>query len=184
MEYGFSCMGYETNGALGVKLACPDQEVYTFFGDGTYLMAHSELVTAIQENLRIHYCLFDNAGWGCIENLQNSQGNDTFGTVFLKRNPQTGQLDGGPMPIDFAKNAESYGLKAYTIYTEEDLQAALEDALTQPLPVLYDIKVVPGSMTPGFESWWRVGVAEVSTQPRVQAAYEDLQSHVKNTRDY
>ncbi len=184
MEYGFSNMGYETNGALGVKLACPDQEVYTFFGDGTYLMAHSELVTAVQENLRIHYCLFDNAGWGCIENLQNSQGNDTFGTVFQRRNPQTKELDGGPLPIDFAKNAESYGLKAYTIYNEKQLLEALKDALTQPLPVLYDIKVVPGSMTPGFESWWRVGVAEVSTQPRVQAAYEDLVENIKLTRDY
>ena len=88
------------------------------------------------------------------------------------------------MPIDFAKNAEAYGLKAYTIRTAEELQFALRDALTQPLPVLYDIKVLPGTMTPGFENWWRVGVAEVSTQPRVQAAYEDLMAHVKDTREF
>ncbi|HPF87260.1 MAG TPA: 3D-(3,5/4)-trihydroxycyclohexane-1,2-dione acylhydrolase (decyclizing) [Candidatus Limiplasma sp.] len=183
MEYGYSNMGYEINGALGVKLACPDREVYTFFGDGSYLMAHSEVLTAVQEGLRIHYCLFDNAGWGCIENLQNNQGNDTFGTVFKKRNPQTGALDGTALPVDFAKSAEAYGLKAYTIRTVEELRAALADGLTQSAPVLYDIKVAPQSMTPGFDSWWRVGVAAVSTQPRVQKAYEDMQSNLQNTRD-
>ncbi|MDD3335129.1 MAG: 3D-(3,5/4)-trihydroxycyclohexane-1,2-dione acylhydrolase (decyclizing) [Eubacteriales bacterium] len=184
MEYGFSNMGYETNGALGVKLAAPEKEVYTFFGDGTYLMAHSELFTCVQEGLRVHFCLFDNSGWGCIENLQNNQGNDTFGTVFRRRNPETGMLDGAVLPIDFAKNAEAYGLKTYTIRTVEELRRALREGREQPLPVLYDIKVLPGTMTPGYESWWRVGVAEVSQQPRVQAAYEDLQAHVKDTRDF
>ncbi len=184
MEYGFSNMGYEPNGALGVKLACPDSEVYTFFGDGTDLMAPSEMVTCLQEHLRVHFCVFDNSGWGCIENLQNNQGSDTFGTVFRFRNPETGELDGAVMPLDFAKSAEGYGLKAYSIHTEEELKAALADALTQDLPVLYDIKVDPGSMTPGYESWWRVGVAEVSEQPRVQAAYEDLRAHIQDTRKY
>ncbi len=183
MEYGFSNMGYEINGAVGVKLACPDKEVYAFFGDGTYLMAHSEMVTALQEGLRVHFCLFDNSGWGCIENLQNNQGNDTFGTVFRYRDAATGELNGALMPMDFAKNAESYGLKAYTITTVEELQAALKVAMTQSRPVLYDIKVLPRTMTPGFESWWRVGVAEVSTQDRVQAAYADMREHVKDVRE-
>lgn len=183
MEYGFSNMGYEINGAVGVKLACPDKEVYAFFGDGTYLMAHSEMVTALQEGLKVHFCLFDNAGWGCIENLQNNQGNDTFGTVFRFRNPATGELDGALMPMDFARNAESYGLKAYTVTTVEELRAALKDAKTQSKPVLYDIKVLPRTMTPGFEGWWRVGVAEVSTQARVQAAYQDMREHVKDVRE-
>lgn len=184
MEYGFSNMGYEPNGALGVKLAAPDKEVYTFFGDGSYMMAHSELLTCVQEGLRVHFCLFDNSGWGCIENLQNNQGNDTFGTVFRRRNDTTGELDGDILPIDFAMNARAYGLKTYTIRTVEELQSALKDALTQPLPVLYDIKVLPKSMTDGFESWWRVGVAEVSEQERVQKAYKSLVEHVKETRDY
>ncbi len=184
MEYGFSNMGYETNGALGVKLACPDREVYTFFGDGTYLMAHSELVTCLQEGLRVHFCLFDNSGWGCIENLQNNQGNDTFGTVFRFRDAKSGGLDGPVMPLDFAKSAAGYGLKTYTVRTEDELRSALADALKQDRPVLYDIKVLPGSMTPGFDSWWRVGVAEVSTQERVQAAYEDMQEHIRQTRKF
>ena len=184
MEYGFSCMGYEINGAVGVKLAAPDREVYTFFGDGTFLMAHSEMVSAVQEGLRVHFCLFDNSGWGCIENLQNNQGNDTFGTVFRFRNPESGELDGEILPVDFAAIARGYGMKAYTVHTVEELKAALADAVRQPLPVLYDIKVLPKTMTGGYESWWRVGVAEVSEQPRVQEAWEDLQKHISATRDY
>ena len=116
--------------------------------------------------------------------MQNNQGNDTFGTVFRRRNSTTGELDGDILPIDFAMNARAYGLKTYTIRTVEELQSALKDALTQPLPVLYDIKVLPKSMTDGFESWWRVGVAEVSEQERVQKAYKSLVEHVKETRDY
>ena len=100
------------------------------------------------------------------------------------RNPETGELDGAPIPLDFAKGAEGYGLKAYSIHTEEELKAALQDALTQDGPVLYDIKVVPGTMTPGYESWWRVGVAEVSGQPKVEEAYSSLQEHVKDTRKF
>lgn len=183
MEYGFSNMGYEINGAVGVKLACPDQEVYAFFGDGSYLMAHSEMVTALQENLRVHFCLFDNAGWGCIENLQNSQGNDTYGTVFRRRNPATGLLDGAPMPIDYAAGARAYGLTAYTVRTVQELRDALGKGRSAPGPVLYDIKVLPGTMTPGFDSWWRVGVAEVSAQPAVRAAYQDMRAHVERARD-
>ena len=82
MEYGFSCMGYEVNAAVGVKMACPDSEVYTFLGDGSFIMSHSELYTAVQEGIKINIMVFDNSGWGCIENLQNNQGSDTFGTVF------------------------------------------------------------------------------------------------------
>lgn len=107
MEYGYSNMGYEVNGALGAKLACPDKEVYTFCGDGSFLMGHSELYTALQEGLKINVCLFDNMGWGCIENLQNNQGTDTFGTVFRARNPKTGMLDGAEIAVDFAKIAEA-----------------------------------------------------------------------------
>ena len=183
MEYGFSNMGYEINGAVGVKLACPDQEVYAFFGDGTYLMAHSEMVTALQEGLKVHFCLFDNAGWGCIEGLQNNQGNETFGTVFRYRNQVTGLLDGDMMHIDYAMNAASYGLKTYTVTTVEELRSALEDGKKQKVSVLYDIKALPGSMTPGFDSWWRVGVAEVSTQEAVQKAYQDMQEQVRKARD-
>ena len=184
MEYGYSNMGYEVNGALGAKLAKPDAEVYAFCGDGSFLMGHSELYTALQENLKINVCLFDNLGWGCIENLQNNQGTDTFGTVFRARNPETGMLDGDEMTVDFAKIAEGYGAKAYTVRTSAELKAALEDAKNQTKSVLFDIKVLPKTMTPGFESWWRVGVAEVSESETVAAAYSDMQNNIKKTFDY
>ena len=184
MEYGYSNMGYEVNGALGVKMAKPESEVYTFCGDGSFLMGHSELYTSLQEELKINVCLFDNLGWGCIENLQNNQGTDTFGTVFRARNPETGLLDGGEIPVDFAKIAEGYGAKGYTIRTSDELRAALEDAKKQTKSVVFDIKVLPQTMTPGFESWWRVGVAEVSKSERVAKAYDDMQSHIRDTFDY
>lgn len=184
MEYGFSNMGYEVNGALGAKLAKPEAEVYTFCGDGSFLMGHSELYTAVQEGVKINVCLFDNLGWGCIENLQNNQGTDTFGTVFRARNPKTGMLDGAEIAVDFAKIAEGYGAKGYSIHNSAELRAALEDAKKRTEPVLFDIKVLPKTMTPGFESWWRVGVAEVSKSESVRAAYDDMQKNIKKTFDY
>lgn len=184
MEYGFSNMGYEVNGALGAKLAKPEAEVYTFCGDGSFLMGHSELYTAVQEGVKINVCLFDNLGWGCIENLQNNQGTDTFGTVFRARNPKTGMLDGAEIAVDFAKIAEGYGAKGYSIHNSAELRAALEDAKKRTEPVLFDIKVLPKTMTPGFESWWRVGVAEVSKSESVRVAYDDMQKNIKKTFDY
>ncbi len=184
MEYGFSCMGYEICGALGVKLAQPEKEVYAMVGDGSFLMLHSELYTAVQENAKINVMLFDNTGWGCIENLQNNQGTDTFGTRFQARNPMTGMLDGAIVPIDFATIAEGYGCKAYRVSNIEDLRLALEDAKKQTVPTLFDIKVVHGSMSDGYDAWWRVGVAEVSTSSKVQAAYEDMQENIKKARLY
>ena len=184
MEYGYSNMGYEINGALGAKLAKPDVDVYTFCGDGSFLMGHSELYTALQEGLKINVCVFDNLGWGCIENLQNNQGTDTFGTVFRARNPETGMLDGADMTVDFAKIAEGYGAKGYSIHNSDELRAALEDAKKQDKAVLFDIKVLPKTMTPGFESWWRVGVAEVSKSETVAAAYKDMQENIAKTFDY
>lgn len=184
MEYGYSNMGYEVNGALGAKLANPDVEVYTFCGDGSFLMGHSELYTSVQEDLKINVCVFDNMGWGCIENLQNNQGTDTFGTIFRARNPETGMLDGAEIDVDFAKIAEGYGAKGYTIRTSAELKAALEDAKKQTKSVVFDIKVLPKTMTPGFESWWRVGVAEVSKSETVAAAYDEMQKNIAKTFDY
>ena len=184
MEYGFSCMGYEVCGALGVKLAEPEREVYTFLGDGSFLMLHSELYTAVMEGVKINVMLFDNSGWGCIENLQNNQGTDTFGTRFQARNPLTGMLDGAIVPVDYAKIAEGYGCKAYRVTNVAELREALEDSKRQTRPVLFDIKVVHGSMSEGYDAWWRVGVAEVSESERVQEAYDDMQMNILQARQY
>lgn len=184
VEYGFSCMGYEICGALGAKMAVGDREVYSMVGDGSFLMLHSELYTAVQENKKINVMLFDNTGWGCIENLQNGQGTDTFGTRFTRRNSESGLLDGEIIMTDYAKIAEGYGCKAYSIYTEEELYAAIEDSKKQTVPTLFDIKVGHKSMTDGYDSWWRVGVAEVSTSERVHECYEDMKKNIEKARLY
>ena len=183
MEYGFSCMGYEICGALGAKLAAPDKDVYTMVGDGSFLMLHSELYTAVQEKAKINVMLFDNEGWGCIENLQNNQGTDTFGTRFTRRT-DSGFLDGEVIMTDYAKIAEGYGCKAYRVTNEDELKAALEDSKNYDIPVLFDIKVAHKSMSDGYDSWWRVGVAEVSTSETVQKAYEDMKAEIKKARLY
>ena len=184
VEYGFSCMGYEICGALGAKIAAPDKEVYAMVGDGSFLMLHSELYTAVQEGKKVNIMLFDNSGWGCIENLQNNQGTDTFGTRFTRRNAETGLLDGDIIVTDFAKIAEGYGCKAYRCSTPEELEEALEDSKKQTVPTFFDIKVAHKSMTDGYDSWWRVGVAEVSTSKTVQDAYEDMKANIEKARLY
>lgn len=184
MEYGFSCMGYEVCGALGVKLAEPEKEVYAMVGDGSFVMLHSELYTAVMEGAKINVMVFDNSGWGCIENLQNSQGTDTFGTRFQARNPDTGMLDGAIVPIDFALIAEGYGCKAYRIDNVKDLREALEDSKSQTVPCVFDIKVAHGSMSGNYDAWWRVGVAEVSTSETVAEAYREMKENIDKARQY
>lgn len=184
MEYGYSCMGYEVSGAFGVKLAAPEREVYAMVGDGSYMMLHSEAISSIQERKKINILLFDNMSFGCINNLQMSQGNKSLGTEFRYRDEKTGQLEGPLVPIDFAKSAEAYGLKTYTVKNIEDLRFAVEDAKRQEISTLIDIKVLPKTMTEGYESWWRVGVAEVSNKESVKEAYKDMQDNIEKSRKY
>ncbi|HLR35468.1 MAG TPA: 3D-(3,5/4)-trihydroxycyclohexane-1,2-dione acylhydrolase (decyclizing) [Tissierellales bacterium] len=184
MEYGYSCMGYEIAASLGAKLACPEKEVYAMVGDGSFLMLHSEMVTSIQENKKINILLFDNMSFGCINNLQMSQGIGSLGTEFRYRNEQSGNLDGGLIAIDYAKVAEGYGLKTYTVKTIEDLNKAIEDSKKQKVSTLIDIKILPKTMTDGYESWWRVGVAEVSEKKSVQNAYRDMEENTNRARKY
>lgn len=184
VEYGYSCMGYEVSGALGVKLAEEDKEVYSMVGDGSYLMLHSELITSIQEGKKINVLLFDNAGFGCINNLQMSNGMGSFGTEFRYRDNNTGKLDGRLLKIDFAKSAEGYGIKSYTVKTIEDLRNAIEDSKKQKVSTLIDIKVLPKTMTDGYESWWHVGVAEVSKSSKIKDAYKDRLEYLRKAREY
>ncbi|AJH75814.1 3D-(3,5/4)-trihydroxycyclohexane-1,2-dione acylhydrolase (decyclizing) [Bacillus thuringiensis LM1212] len=184
MEYGYSCMGYEVAGALGAKLAEPSKEVYAMVGDGSYQMLHSELVTSLQENKKINVLLFDNSGFGCINNLQMGNGMVSFGTEFRYRNQETRKLNGAIMKIDFAASAAGYGVKTYHVTSIEQLQEALIDAQKQTVSTLIDIKVLPKTMTNGYDSWWHVGVAEVSNNKSVQAAYEDKISNLQKARSY
>ena len=184
MEYGYSTMGYEVAGALGVKLAIGDKhEAYAFCGDGSFNMLHGELITACQEHKKINICLFDNASFGCINNLQVGHGNVTLCTELRYRNKEG--LFGDFMDIDYAKVAEAYGCKAYHVRTMEELVAAFEDAKkVKNRPVLFDIKVLPKTMTDGYGSWWRVGDTEVSERQENLDAYASHLEHVKDARKY
>lgn len=183
MEYGYSCMGYEIAGAFGSKLASPDREVYAMCGDGSYLMLHSELVTSIQERKKINVLLFDNSGFGCINNLEMSNGIGNLATEFRFRD-ENGNLLGDLVPIDFAKAASGYGVKTYTARTMEELEAALIDSQKQTVSTLIDIKVLPKSMTDGYGAWWNVGVASTSQNEAVRSAYSRKKENLEKARKY
>lgn len=183
MEYGYSCMGYEIAGALGSKLAEPDREVYAFCGDGSYLMLHSELVTSIQERKKINVLLFDNSGFGCINNLQMSNGIGNLATEFRSRD-DNGDLLGDLVPIDFAKCASGYGVKTYTAKNLDELRFALEDSKKQSVSTLIDIKVLPKTMTDGYGAWWHVGIASTSSKKSVNEAYENKKKNLNKARKY
>ncbi|WP_405154798.1 3D-(3,5/4)-trihydroxycyclohexane-1,2-dione acylhydrolase (decyclizing) [Paenibacillus sp. FSL K6-0108] len=177
MEYGFSCMGYEVSGAFGAALAEPDREVYAMVGDGSYLMLHSELVTSLQEQKKMTILLFNNNGFQCIHNLQREHGSDGFGNEFRYRESESGRLTGDYMPMDFAAHARSLGAKAYTAETSEQLEQALRDARNETVTTLIEIPVVPGTNAGGYESWWNVGVPEVSNEEKVVTAHLAMQAN-------
>ncbi|MGM9648453.1 MAG: 3D-(3,5/4)-trihydroxycyclohexane-1,2-dione acylhydrolase (decyclizing) [Butyricicoccaceae bacterium] len=189
MEYGYSCMGYEVSGALGIKLACPDKEVYAMVGDGSFNMLHSELITSVQEgpDHKINVVLFDNAAYGCINNVEVLQGNKTRFTEMNMRAegaPHDGMHKGKAFTINFAQLAASYGCKTYSVTTMEELEAAIEDSKKQTVSTLIDIKVLPKTMTEGYQSWWRTGVAEVAQRPQVNAARANLEQKLSEGRAY
>lgn len=183
MEYGYSCMGYEIAGAVGIKLAQPEREVYAMCGDGSFYMLHSELVTALQEGAKINILLFDNASNGCINNLQMGNGIGSLGTEFRYRSADGGQ-NGPFLHTDFAKIAEGYGAKGYRVHNLEELEAALQDAKGQSVSCLIDMKVLPKTMTGDYLSWWHVGIASTSAKEGVQAAYARKEEHLKDARRY
>lgn len=184
MEYGYSCMGYEISGALGVKLAEPTKEVYAMVGDGSYLMLHSELITSIQEGKKINVILMDNSGFGCINNLQMGNGMGSYNTEFRYRNESSGLLNGEIMTIDYAQSARSYGVKSFTVTNVEQLREALEEVKRFSVSTLIDIKVLPKTMTNGYDSWWHCGVSEVSTKKKIQQAFTDKETNLQRARQY
>jgi len=181
MEYGFSCMGYEVSGAFGVKLAEQDREVYALVGDGSYLMLHSELITSLQERQKITVLLLDNHGYQCIHNLQREQGGVSFGNEFRYRG-ENGRLEGDYLSIDYAKHAESMGANAFRASSIEELKLALAQAKSSDRSCLIAISVLPGTNTGGYDSWWQVGVSEVSKQPSVEQAYAAYKASMENMR--
>ena len=182
LEYGYSCMGYEIAGGLGAKMAAPDREVFVMVGDGSYLMLHTEIVTSIQEGRKLVVVLLDNGGYGCIRGLQMANGTPSFGNELRARDVATGRLDGPVVPVDFVRNAESLGALAVRAGNESELRNALRQAKAADRTTLISVVVPIEPGVPGFESWWDVPVAEVSSQPDVQAARAAYEEHRKRQR--
>ena len=183
MEYGYSCMGYEIPGAIGAKMADPSREVYAFIGDGTYLMMPSEIVTAVQEAIKIVVVLVDNGGFGSIGSLSRSLGTKGFGTRYRLRGAK-GQLDGEPLRVDFAANARSLGAHAVKTATLGEFRQALEEAKKSDRISVVVVETDPSVSVPGYESWWNVPVAEVSEMESVVEARKQYEAARARTRVY
>lgn len=184
MEYGASCMGYEIAGALGSKLAAPDKEVYALVGDGSFMMLNSEIPTALQEGAKITIVVFDNAAFGCINNLQMGNGVGTLATEMRHRDPKTGKLDGTYCYTDFAKVGEGYGMKGFTAKTPEEFREAVRAAKKESVSCIIDAKVLPKTMAEGYESWWHIGVASTSKSDAVREARRRIDDHLAEARMY
>ena len=182
LEYGYSCMGYEVAGGLGIKMAAPEREVYVMVGDGSWLMMSSELVTAVQEGLKLTVVLLDNHGFQSIGGLSQAIGNGQFGVRYKQRNPKTGQLDGANVPVDFAANARSLGAHAITARDIPQLKSALAEARRQTRASVIVIETDAEKRAPGYESWWDVPIAEVSELSSVKDARKEFEAAVKKER--
>lgn len=182
LEYGYSCMGYEIPGAMGVKMADPSREVYAFVGDGTYLMMPSDILTSIQEGIKIIMVVVDNHGFASIGGLSQSLGSSGFGTRFRMRDLQSGQLDGEYLPVDYAANARSLGADATTACTIEEFKQALQDARKNTKTTVIVVKTEREVRVPGYDSWWDVAVAETSTMDSVKKARAEYEEELKKER--
>ena len=168
LEYGYSCMGYEIAGGLGVKMAAPDREIYVMVGDGSYLMMAQEIVTSLQEGYKLNLVLLDNHGFSSIGGLSRACGNQGMGTEYRYR--RNGKLDGDRIEVDFVANAASLGAYAVRARTRDDLRKALIEAGRQRQTSVVVIETAYDERVPGYESWWDVPIAEVSERESVRNA--------------
>jgi 3D-(3,5/4)-trihydroxycyclohexane-1,2-dione acylhydrolase (decyclizing) len=194
VEYGYSCMGYEIPGGMGVKLAAPEREVFVMIGDGSYLMLAGELVSAVAEGVKLIVVLVDNRGYSSIGSLSRSLGSSGFGTHFARNANRAQPLDDPsgegpagelePLPIDLGANAESLGAKLYRAGSVEELREALAAAHRDYGPVVIHIEVDRYAGVPSYEGWWDVPVAAVSRDPAVRAAREQYERDRARQRSY
>jgi 3D-(3,5/4)-trihydroxycyclohexane-1,2-dione acylhydrolase (decyclizing) len=193
VEYGYSCMGYEIPGGMGVKLAAPEREVFVMIGDGSYLMLPGELTTAVAEDIGIVVVLVDNHGYSSIGALSRSLGSAGFGTHYRRQDGtqlldrpdgQGPATDAAPLPVDLAANAESLGARVLRTRTIEELRAALEQARGVSGPVLVHIEVDRYAGVPSYDGWWDVPVAEVSEDAAVRSAREEYEQARGGQRQY
>ena len=182
VEYGYSCMGYEIGASLGVKMAQPDCEEYTVVGDSGFQMLNSELGTIMQEKRKTNILVFDNCGFGCINNLEMTHGIGSIATEF--RYTDGKKPCGDLVPTDYTKIGQAYGMKTYSCKSVEELRDALIDSRKQTVACLFDLKVVPKTMTDGYGSWWNVGMAMVSDSESVRDAAQEVLDRRAEARKY
>jgi 3D-(3,5/4)-trihydroxycyclohexane-1,2-dione acylhydrolase (decyclizing) len=182
LEYGYSCMGYEIAGGLGVKMANPKREVYVLVGDGSYLMMAQEIVTSLQEGYKLNIVLLDNHGFSSIGGLSRSCGNEGMGTNYRYRRGE--KYDGDTLPVDFVGNAASLGAWATRASSREELLAALADARRQPRTSVVVVETSYEQRVPGYESWWDVAIAEVSERESVREARKRYEEARKKERNF
>ena len=182
LEYGYSCMGYEIAGGMGVKMADPSREVYVMVGDGSYLMMAQEIVTAVAEGCKLNIIVLDNHGFSSIGGLSQAVGAGGFGTDYRYRHSDTGNFDGELLPVDFAANAASLGARAIRATTHEDLLGALEEARAEIRATVIVVETDKESRVGAYESWWDVPVAEVSEIAAVRQAREAYEQNIKKER--
>ena len=181
LEYGYSCMGYEIAGGMGVKQAAPDRDVYVMVGDGSFLMMHTEIVTMVAERIKVVILVLDNHGFASIGGLSKSLGSDGFGTKYRHRT-EAG-LVGENVEVDFAANCASLGARVFSPQNSAELRVALEASReVQDRPVCIVMKVDRRQRVGGYESWWEVPVAEVSTDPAVEAARSTYEQTLRSRR--
>ncbi|MCH2693528.1 MAG: 3D-(3,5/4)-trihydroxycyclohexane-1,2-dione acylhydrolase (decyclizing) [Acidobacteriia bacterium] len=184
LEFGNSCMGYEIPAGLGVRMAQPDGEVYVFVGDGTYLMNPMELLTAVQENLKITVVISENHGYQCIRSLQVAKAGHSFGNEFRARQNETNRLEAEFLQIDFAHNAQSLGAKACHVYTPGEFREALREARKNHQTCVIVVETEKYRMLPGSGVWWDVAVAEVSNDPEIQKRREEYETERRKLQKF
>jgi 3D-(3,5/4)-trihydroxycyclohexane-1,2-dione acylhydrolase (decyclizing) len=187
VEYGYSCMGFEIAGALGIKMAVmtepgPPREVFALVGDGSYLMMASEIVTAVSEGIKLNLVIVQNHGFASIGALSESLGSQRFGTNYRYRDPATGMLSGDKLPVDLAANAESLGAKVIRVKTIEEFRAAIATARAADVTTAIHIETDPLAPVPSSESWWDVPVSEVAALDSTQQARKAYEVHKRDQK--
>jgi 3D-(3,5/4)-trihydroxycyclohexane-1,2-dione acylhydrolase (decyclizing) len=182
VEYAFSCMGYEIAGALGIKMAAPEREVYALVGDGSYLMMSSEIVTAVAEGLKLVVVIVQNHGFSSIGSLSESLGSQRFGTSYRFRDPETGLFTGDKLPVDLAANAESLGADVIRVKTIDEFREALDRARAATRTIAVHVETDMFAPVPSSESWWDVPVSEVARLESTQQARKTYEAHKAEQR--
>ncbi|RIQ23841.1 3D-(3,5/4)-trihydroxycyclohexane-1,2-dione acylhydrolase (decyclizing) [Jiangella rhizosphaerae] len=185
VEYGYSTMGYEIAAGVGVRMAAPDRDVFVLVGDGSYLMMAQELVTAVQERIKIVVVLVQNHGFASIGSLSESLGSQRFGTAYRYRSGESGRLDGDVLPVDLAANAASLGVTVVRVSTVDELRAALRDAKAAPAdggPILIHVETDPLAGAPDSDSWWDVPVSETAALDTTRSARAEYERQKKAQR--